>query len=164
MNENEKINFTGESFGADCPDNWEDIVAALNDIVDRDNIVDKDEAEALWDEWCCHGLDGVPDPIFSEEKTAGETTMKYTDPNNRRNKLFFEVRSDYADGGFLHVYVSTISASEKPQDTEDRFPFCDRYVSYYDTFEATFAAVQNACAAPPAYRVTWNTDFHASIN
>lgn len=79
MNENEKFRFTGESFGADCPDNWEDIVAALNDIVERDNIVDKDEAEALWDKWCCHGLDGVPDPIFNKETETPErsTTIKY---------------------------------------------------------------------------------------
>lgn len=78
---------TGESFGSDCPANWEDIASALNAIIDDRGIADdSDEVEALWDEWCNYGVEGVPAPRDIEYTVFivggdhdGETILKTDD-------------------------------------------------------------------------------------
>ncbi len=43
---------TMESFGADLPDNWEEIAAELNKIIDERGIADDHDAvNELWDEY-----------------------------------------------------------------------------------------------------------------
>lgn len=78
---------TGESFGSNCPANWEEIASALNDVIDARGIADDpDEVEALWDEWCNYGIEGVPAPRDIEYTVFivggdrdGETILKTDD-------------------------------------------------------------------------------------
>ena len=54
---------TAESFGSDCPSNWEDIAGALNAIIDERNIADdRDAVDALWESYCSGELANVPAP------------------------------------------------------------------------------------------------------
>ena len=58
---------TCESFGSDCPTNWEEIASALNSIIDDRNISDdRDAVDALWEEFCCGDLADVPAPVFED--------------------------------------------------------------------------------------------------
>lgn len=51
----------GESFGAECPLNWEDIADALNEIIDDRGIAEDYEAvNALWEDFCAGRLENVP--------------------------------------------------------------------------------------------------------
>ena len=72
---------TMESFGADCPRNWEEIAAFLNRLIDEKleaadgafdpghddsglseeghEIVDK-----IWEDYCTYDIPGAPEPIF----------------------------------------------------------------------------------------------------
>lgn len=83
--EEEKIMFdnyeiTMDSFGSECPENWEEIASFLNDLIDTkaDELtttddwgiqsVDEDElklfVDGLWETYCAGELDGAPAPIF----------------------------------------------------------------------------------------------------
>ena len=43
---------TADSFGAEIPDNWEDIAAELNEIIDERGIAeDQNAVNELWDEY-----------------------------------------------------------------------------------------------------------------
>lgn len=43
---------TAESFGADLPENWEEIARELNEAIDAGGIAeDRDAVEALWDSY-----------------------------------------------------------------------------------------------------------------
>lgn len=43
---------TADSFGADIPDNWEEIAAELNEIIDQRGIAgDRGAVNELWDEY-----------------------------------------------------------------------------------------------------------------
>ena len=47
---------TAESFGADIPENWEEIAQQLNAIIDERGIADDQEAvNELWDEYWSNG-------------------------------------------------------------------------------------------------------------
>ena len=61
----------GESFGANCPDNWEEVANALNEEIERRataNGIDEDDMDSydediieqmrdiaaqVWEDWCC---------------------------------------------------------------------------------------------------------------
>lgn len=71
---------TMDSFGSECPNNWEEIAEYLNGIIDtyldelttidEDGIEDCDDeelrsrVEALWERYCAGELEGAPAPIF----------------------------------------------------------------------------------------------------
>ena len=64
---------TMESFGQDCPKNWEEIAAYLNAIIDSMGIEDefgeidtegREKIDALWETYCAGELKGAPAPIF----------------------------------------------------------------------------------------------------
>ena len=56
---------TVDSFGSECPTNWEDIAIALNAIIDEREISDdRDAIDALWEDFCRGELPSVPDPVF----------------------------------------------------------------------------------------------------
>ena len=55
---------TMDSFGSDCPSNWEEIALALNAIIDEHGIVDDTEAcNQLWEDYCSGDLADVPEAI-----------------------------------------------------------------------------------------------------
>jgi len=52
---------TMDSFGSECPANWEAIAAALNTIIDDRNIADdQDACNELWEEYWSGKLPEVP--------------------------------------------------------------------------------------------------------
>ena len=71
---------TMDSFGSECPENWEEIADFLNGIietyVDELTTTDEDGAEEtdwdelkyrvnnLWETYCAGELEGAPAPIF----------------------------------------------------------------------------------------------------
>ena len=61
--------FDGESFGADCPDNWEEICEYLNgyleDIDEYDTYGELESAaNKLWEDYCCGNLPYAPKGIY----------------------------------------------------------------------------------------------------
>lgn len=52
--------FTVDSFGSNCPDNWEEIVDYLNDKIDPSTSI-----EEIWELYCADTLEGAPKPIFN---------------------------------------------------------------------------------------------------
>lgn len=60
-----------DSFGQDCPMNWEDIAAALNAEIDKlpyngDKNAFADAVADLWERYCAGELEGMPKPVFEE--------------------------------------------------------------------------------------------------
>ena len=55
--------FTGDSFGSNCPDNWEEIVDFLNSILESGPEGDMEE---IWEQYCSGSLEGAPEAIFQE--------------------------------------------------------------------------------------------------
>ena len=71
---------TMDSFGSDCPANWEEIASYLNDIIETyveeltttDNLgmeeIDEDELrrriDDLWECYCAGDLEGAPAPVM----------------------------------------------------------------------------------------------------
>jgi len=59
--------FTVDSFGAECPINWEEIAEALNRIADREvaevdnEVYAKEIVEGIWEAYCMGNLPGVPE-------------------------------------------------------------------------------------------------------
>ena len=55
---------TADSFGSDCPTNWEEIAAALNQIIADRGIADDDDAiDSLWEDYWNGDLPGVPKAV-----------------------------------------------------------------------------------------------------
>lgn len=47
-----KYYITGDSFGSECPENWEQIADELNAIIDERGISeDRDAVDALWEDY-----------------------------------------------------------------------------------------------------------------
>lgn len=64
----DKYYFTGESFGADCPENWQEIIDYLNRKIDElpDSIFENeqdasDATEKIWDEYCSGHFADAPE-------------------------------------------------------------------------------------------------------
>jgi len=56
---------TVDSFGSECPSNWEEIAAALNAIIDDRNIAhDCDAVNDLWESYWNGDLSGVPAAVM----------------------------------------------------------------------------------------------------
>lgn len=56
---------TVDSFGSDCPSNWEEIADALNNLINERGIYfDSDAIDALWEDFCSGDLEGVPAPVM----------------------------------------------------------------------------------------------------
>ena len=65
---------TMDSFGQECPANWEEIADYLNGIIDSmDDITDEngditpdgtEKISALWEQYCAGELEGAPTPIM----------------------------------------------------------------------------------------------------
>ena len=66
---------TADSFGDNCPNNWEEIAAYLNKIMD--DTADKlgedaqdwelhDLSNDLWEKFCAGEIEGCPEPEFDE--------------------------------------------------------------------------------------------------
>lgn len=54
-----------DSFGSDCPSNWEEIADALNNLINERGIYfDSDAIDALWEDFCNGDLEGVPAPVM----------------------------------------------------------------------------------------------------
>ena len=55
--------FDGDSFGSNCPDNWEEIIDYLNDILESRS---EDDMEEIWEQYCSGSLEGAPEAVFRE--------------------------------------------------------------------------------------------------
>ena len=67
----ENIKITVDSFGANCPQNWEEIADFLNEIIEEkietDNLNDRDAldfSEELWEQYCMGNIKDAPEAIF----------------------------------------------------------------------------------------------------
>ena len=65
------MRFDGDSFGSNCPDNWQEIVDYLNDVLgSRSEGMDereiKETMEEIWEQYCSGSLEGAPEAIFRE--------------------------------------------------------------------------------------------------
>lgn len=70
----EKYRFTEDSFGSECPDNWEEIADYLNDKLketftelDKNNAEDHEyscERDEIWEQYCCGIFSDIPADIF----------------------------------------------------------------------------------------------------
>lgn len=54
--------FTVESFGANCPENWEEICDYLNEKIEDDT--DSDDMEVIWETYCNGGYADAPEAEF----------------------------------------------------------------------------------------------------
>lgn len=77
-----KYHINMDSFGSECPQNWEEIAASLNELIDaelekEEGAFDPSDAKGLsdsgyeiidsiWEKFCAGQLEGVPAPIFEE--------------------------------------------------------------------------------------------------
>lgn len=62
----EKYRFTEDSFGSECPDNWEEITDLLNDRLraafeefdanGADDYEYQEAADDIWEDFCEHGI------------------------------------------------------------------------------------------------------------
>lgn len=58
---------TVESFGSDCPVNWEEIASAMNAIIDERGIAeDRDATDALWESYWRGECESIPAPIMED--------------------------------------------------------------------------------------------------
>jgi len=67
----EKIMITEESFGSNCPQNWEEIADFLNEIIEEkieiDHLNDRDAldfSEELWEQYCMGKIENAPEAVF----------------------------------------------------------------------------------------------------
>lgn len=54
--------FTVESFGSNCPTNWEEICDYLNEKIE--DGMDKDDLEEIWETYCNGGYADAPEAEF----------------------------------------------------------------------------------------------------
>ena len=72
---------TMDSFGTDCPKNWEEIADYLNNVIDETldrmgpdafdmggNLTAdaRDALDAIWENWCNGILEGAPEAVMEE--------------------------------------------------------------------------------------------------
>lgn len=67
----EKYLVTADSFGPNCPQNWEEIADFLNDIIEEkiesDNLSRRDAidfSEELWEDYCNGKIENAPEAVF----------------------------------------------------------------------------------------------------
>ena len=52
---------TMDSFGSECPENWEEIANFLNALIEERGIEnDPDELNQLWEDYCNGDIPGAP--------------------------------------------------------------------------------------------------------
>lgn len=69
-----EYHITMDSFGSECPKNWEEIADFLNEIIDNmDGIIDecgeltrdgREQIDALWERYCSGEIENAPAPIM----------------------------------------------------------------------------------------------------
>ena len=68
-----EYHITMDSFGQDCPANWEEIAEYLNGIIDEMDVTDedgeltgegRDQIDSLWERYCTGEIEGAPTPIM----------------------------------------------------------------------------------------------------
>ncbi len=71
---------TVDSFGSECPTNWEEIASALNSIIDDRGIADdRDACDDLWETYFRGELEDVPVPVMSDSvRTFGRDKTSLT--------------------------------------------------------------------------------------
>ena len=67
---------TMDSFGADCPINWEEITDYLNSIIEEENL-DDSGIEQLWEEYCRGDIENCPKPKFETIMVADLKWLRY---------------------------------------------------------------------------------------
>lgn len=86
--------FTAESFGTDCPANWEEICNFLNNLAADRGITDDHNAENdLWEEYWNGGIPGAPES--QEEQDPVEAFAHLY-----RDYEIWSMARDFYDGGY----------------------------------------------------------------
>lgn len=57
-----KMKFDSESFGSNCPENWEEIIDYLNEKIE--DGMDRDDLENIWETYCNGGYPDAPEAEF----------------------------------------------------------------------------------------------------
>ena len=58
---------TADSFGAECPSNWEEIATAMNEIITERGIENnRDALDELWKTYWSDGIPGVPAAVIDD--------------------------------------------------------------------------------------------------
>lgn len=105
--------FTMDSFGADCPANWEEIADALNDLFEErsEGVDDPHELDEIngdiWEKFCAGELANIPKPVWEEE----DKTMKPICEINLNDQEGRQTISWNPEDGMLYS-----SACEEPVD------------------------------------------------
>ena len=67
-----KLEFTVDSFGSDCPQNWQEIVDFLNTKITEE--MDRDDLEKIWSNYCGGKYTDAPE---AERRAENENNRKY---------------------------------------------------------------------------------------
>ena len=112
--------FTVDSFGADCPANWEEIADYLNAAVegliapeDDDRDI-RDKVEDLWERYCDGDLADAPKPAMGDGEYHNWAEF-YALPDDLREgvECFWEPGYDYSDReGFWSFYRDPVPSEE----------------------------------------------------
>lgn len=126
--------FTMDSFGADCPDNWEAVADFLEAALDqygydyRDDFEDvRDTANMLWDAFCNEHLETVcSTAVYGRDMTSLRLSKKAEECYNGIDPCMIVEYS--VDGHYLYQY--TVSGETSYYMTEDELN--EAFESMYD--------------------------------
>lgn len=62
----EDLKFTADSFGAECPYNWEEIVDFLNSKIEEG--MNRDDVERIWEDYCAEKYPDAPEEEWKDIK------------------------------------------------------------------------------------------------
>lgn len=58
------MKITAESFGSNCPKNWEEIADFLNEIIEEKEDDSKKNVEEIWEDYCAGRIENAPEAVF----------------------------------------------------------------------------------------------------
>ena len=93
--------FTVDSFGWNCPENWEEICDALNSIAEEelgdeeDDDLRREIINSIWERFCAGQLEGVPEGRNYNDDEKGGITM--TTMTMTREQMWEEIRKELAE-------------------------------------------------------------------
>lgn len=88
---------TMDSFGSDCPANWEEIADFLNAIIMARGIEDNHDAiNELWEEYCNGDVEGVPEARYSKGISI-DNGYHFVSPAEALESISLDVMAAYMD-------------------------------------------------------------------
>lgn len=103
-----------DSFGSDCPTNWEEIADFLNDIIRKTGIEDDHDAvNDLWEQYCNGEVFAAPEAVYDEPE------QKKTRKDGWHIVHSFDGRLDWEA---LNAAIAFDSGIDEPYcDTEEEY-------------------------------------------